>query len=403
MQRFILKIILLILWSVTLSCNSEGLEHYSKITGVIRDRIVVDGQPFKSWFVNDDKTLVVVSSNGNVSFINLESYETDVLSTETYAVFSGVITKNQELLLTWSYYHNTISIISIPRRKLLKTVTFGKNIGQIHLRESDGKAIITAVGSKQIGLLNLESFQIEAEATLQYAIGHIDISEDQKWMACSSGVYRSQKRIGRELLAISLELDNFGTVLQQRALPIGFYPRGIEIIHDSGETIVAEKDNSQVLHTNILLPYDTITYVDTGRQPESVLSLSDNNWLVLNRDESILTFLEFSQNNQVNVKNKLLSGRPWSILYDSSKSYAFLTYPGRKVVSRRYFGGPKVYHGRESNTGDVLDSVGIFDISLEQEIDVIQTDKGPIDISLSNRGDKLAVSCAESKTINIIY
>jgi hypothetical protein len=375
------------------------------IEGAIQARYPIDGQPIRVWFVNDDNMVVVLSAEGFVSFIDLETE--DITQTKEFATATsaGKMTKDEQFLLVWSYYSNTLHFISVPEQKHVAKVTVGRNIGQVEFISEGKQAVITAVGSRQISVVDIETQEIVRTHQMDKAIGHLAISEDQVWMVASGGVYRSRERTGSDLVALGLEPSVFGEEHGRRALPISHHPRGIDTLEKNGQILVADRENSAILSLNILDKDSSIERLDLGRRPERIYRTGNpHERMVLTQGEAVVDrIIAKPEMPMVHDGRVWLSGSPWGLFPFKDSKWMLATIPGREIISRRYHGGPKVIYGLKARDGQARDSIALINTQTMREVDLIQTDEGPIDIAISKTQQTLAVACASANRVDIIH
>jgi hypothetical protein len=375
------------------------------IEGTIGQRYAIEGQPFRVWFADEDRTVIVLSAAGFVSFIDLESH--DVQRTEDFgsATFAGQLSEDRQTLVVWSYYNSILHFISVSEQAHKAKMTIGRNIGQVKFLKGGERILVTSVGTREIMVVDYKRHEILHTKKMDKAVGHVAISEDQDWLVASGGVYRSRKRSGSNLLVLGAQDDNFGQVRGERSLPIGHHPRGIDTLDETGHVLVADRENSTIIAVSLIEPDSPIYRLDMGRRPERIYrSNSRDERLILSQAEAIVERIRAEPGAPMrHLGRAWLSGTPWGLFPVPDSEWVFATIPGREIVSRRYHGGPKVFHGRKARPGEASDSIALIDASQMVEVELIETDDGPVDIAISEKKTTVAVACAAANMVDILH
>ena len=145
---------------------------------VVRDRIQLKGQPFKVSFseAQGSESLLVLNTRGYISRVDLDTREVVAQSPILrQGIMTAVVNPEGTRLLTWYTSGSTLYVLDTSTLEVLARLKCGTNLG-VALFSHDGRqAIVSAVQSRRVCIVDMESLDIVHKIAFPKAIGHLSL------------------------------------------------------------------------------------------------------------------------------------------------------------------------------------------------------------------------------------
>jgi hypothetical protein len=381
---------------------------------VVRDRIETGGQPLKAFFLPNGRELLVLNTRGYVSKIDLETRQVVAKSRHMIrGMLQAQLTPDGRHLMAWPSLGRKVYVVETGTLNLKRPIRCGRNHGG-SIVSPDGKyALISAVQSRRVCIVDLETMDVVNRIRFPKAIAYLALNKEGTLASASAGVFRygssNSFPRGSHIFLFDPRPGHNPRVLEAGSFVSGRHPRGAHFTDTGHWVITANRLSGDVSFTDVRKGMVT-DVIPTGRGAEAVVRVADGErYAIINRADTHISMIKETERGPVHDGDIYLSGAPYDLVSIPGGRFALVTILGTQIqmpatvwhngrsFPMTFVDGRRVTHAKYKH------GLSLIDLKTMQEVDFMKAGKGSMNVAIHPSGSMAAVVCATKGSVDLVY